>query len=89
MSGGYSTALQGGPGAAGMRRPACGLMDYLNRLRALYARWIDWLELWLTPRSLREAPLVHSRGPRCVATVGSDSVELGWAMLYGSPSQKR
>ena len=29
-------------------------MDYLNRLRALYARWIDWLELWLTPRSLRE-----------------------------------
>jgi hypothetical protein len=29
-------------------------MDYLNRLRALYARWIDWLELWLTPKSLRE-----------------------------------
>ena len=42
VSGAYSTALQGGPGAAGMRRPACCLMDYLNRLRALYARWIDW-----------------------------------------------
>ena len=29
-------------------------MAYLNRLRALYTRWIDWLERWLTPRSLRE-----------------------------------
>ena len=47
----YSTALQGGPGAAGMRRPACCLMDYL---RALFTRWIDWLERRLMPKSLRE-----------------------------------
>ena len=29
-------------------------MHYLNRALALYARWIDWLERQLTPRSLRE-----------------------------------
>jgi hypothetical protein len=29
-------------------------MDYINRLSAAYIRWIDWLERWLTPKSLRE-----------------------------------
>jgi hypothetical protein len=29
-------------------------MHYINRVRAVYARWIDWLERRLTPSSLRE-----------------------------------
>ena len=48
----YSTALQGGPGAAGMRRPACRLMGYLDRLRAWHAHWIDRLAQWITPEDI-------------------------------------
>ena len=55
VSGGHSTALQGGPGAAGMRRPACCLMEYLNRLRAWHAYWIDRLAQWITPEDIRKS----------------------------------
>ena len=38
-----------------MRRPACCLMEYLNRLRAWHAYWIDRLAQWITPEDIRKS----------------------------------